>query len=318
VLAVLLSGHGWRRKSLSPSGALTAFVVGLLMMAGDTRTFGVALIGFYLSGSRATKFGKDRKSRLEEGYHEAGYRNGWQVLSNSATAFMAAFMWNATFAPSSLHASLAKLLGIDLGRTVLRLHEVNISDGTWCPLSNTVANGWSRILIFAALGHFSCCLGDTLASELGILSRVKPRLITTLRPVPPGTNGGVTLIGTLVSILGGGIIGFLVGVTLILENAQCANKWKRILVDTCVWGLIGGGFGSLLDSILGATVQQTRYSTEKKVILQDHTGSTREGDQVISGLALLTNNQVNLVSSVVCAATVGWFGGKSDIAAMTS
>ena len=97
--------------------------------------------------------GKDRKSRLEEGYHEAGYRNGWQVLSNSFTAFMAAFMWNAAFAPSSLHASLGKLLGIDLGRTVFEiLSEVNISDGTWCPLSNTAANGWSRILIFTALG----------------------------------------------------------------------------------------------------------------------------------------------------------------------
>jgi len=80
------------------------------------------------------------------------------------------------------------------------------------------------------------------------LSSVKPRLITTLRPVPPGTNGGVTPIGTFVSILGGGFIGFLVGTTLILENIQCANGWKMILVDTCVWGLIGGGFGSLVSS----------------------------------------------------------------------
>ena len=55
VLSLLLSVHGWRKKSLSPSGALTAFVVGLLTMAGGTRVFGVALIGFYLVGSRATK-----------------------------------------------------------------------------------------------------------------------------------------------------------------------------------------------------------------------------------------------------------------------
>ena len=96
--------------------------------------------------------GKDRKSRLEEGYHEAGYRSGWQVLSNSFTAFIAAFMWNAAFAPSSLHASLGKLFGIDVGRAVFHLNEVNIYDGTWCPLSSTVANGWSRILIFTALG----------------------------------------------------------------------------------------------------------------------------------------------------------------------
>jgi uncharacterized membrane protein len=54
-LALLLSGHGLRKKSLSPSGALAAFVVGFLMMSGGVRIFGVALIGFYLAGSRATK-----------------------------------------------------------------------------------------------------------------------------------------------------------------------------------------------------------------------------------------------------------------------
>lgn len=54
-LAILLSVHGLRRKSLSPSGAVTAFVVGFLTMAGALRAFGVALIGFYLIGSWATK-----------------------------------------------------------------------------------------------------------------------------------------------------------------------------------------------------------------------------------------------------------------------
>jgi len=55
VLATLLSTHGLRKKSLSPSGALAAFIVGFLTMSGGTRAFGVPLIGFYLVGSRATK-----------------------------------------------------------------------------------------------------------------------------------------------------------------------------------------------------------------------------------------------------------------------
>jgi len=45
-----------------------------------------------------------------------------------------------------------------------------------------------------------------------------------------------------------------------------------------------------VDSILGATVQQSRYSVEKKVILQDD--SRDEQAQVISGISLLSNNQV--------------------------
>lgn len=55
ILALFLSAHGWRKKSLSLTGAMTASVVGLMTMAGGTRVFGVALIGFYLAGSLATK-----------------------------------------------------------------------------------------------------------------------------------------------------------------------------------------------------------------------------------------------------------------------
>jgi uncharacterized membrane protein len=62
-----------------------------------------------------------------------------------------------------------------------------------------------------------------------------------------------------------------------------------------------------LDSLLGATVQLSRYSKEKKVVVQDN--SRDEHAEVISGIGLLTNNQVNVVSSVVCAGIVGWLGG---------
>ena len=55
VLAGFVSFHGLRKKSLSPNGALTAFVVGFLLMAGGLRVFGVASIVLYLLASRATK-----------------------------------------------------------------------------------------------------------------------------------------------------------------------------------------------------------------------------------------------------------------------
>lgn len=41
---------------------------------------------------------------------------------------------------------------------------------------------------------------------------------------------------------------------------------------------------------MGATIQQTRYSDEKKVILQD--GADTKNTKVISGINVLTNNQV--------------------------
>jgi uncharacterized membrane protein len=78
-LSVFLSVHGWRRRSLSPSGAICAVVAAFVMMAVPLRAFGVSCIVFYLLGSRATKAGKKLKSELEAGHASEGYRNGWQV-----------------------------------------------------------------------------------------------------------------------------------------------------------------------------------------------------------------------------------------------
>ena len=55
LLALGLAYHGHRKKSLSPSGSVTAFVVGYLMLSSTIWAFGVSLIAFYLIGSRATK-----------------------------------------------------------------------------------------------------------------------------------------------------------------------------------------------------------------------------------------------------------------------
>ncbi|KAH7880536.1 integral membrane protein DUF92-domain-containing protein [Lentinula edodes] len=304
LFATLLSAHGLRKKSLSPGGAATAFIVGLLMMAGGVKVFGVSLIVFYLTGSRATKLGKQRKAQLEDGYHEAGYRSGWQVLSNSFAAFVACVLWNILFSQGSLQTSLILVFGTEFRDgliNILGLESQGLPEygdgGSWCPVDQQIAGGWSRLFIFATLGHFGCCLGDTLASELGILSPSKPVLITSLKPVPPGTNGGMSVGGTLASVAGGLIIGTTMSTCLILENSRCRADWMSLLPTMIFWGAMAGGTGSLLDSFLGATVQQTKFSESKKLILQDN--STPTGSlKVISGMNILTNNQVNVVSSI--------------------
>lgn len=233
--------------------------------------------------------GKKTKARLEEGYEEAGYRNGWQVLCNSVWGFIAAVIWNAMYSPGSIQAKF-------LGGMIKSKEEAYSSDG-WC----AVKDGWSRRLIFAVLGHFGCCLGDTLGSELGILSKRRPRLVTTWKVVPPGTNGGITLGGTIWSMIGGTVIGIMMGVSLVIENEAC-DLW--ILVEMTSWGTFAGGFGSVIDSILGATVQQTRYSTEKHLVLQDGRRSQVDNWKVISGINVLSNNQVNLLSSLLTCIVV--------------
>ena len=104
--------------------------------------------------------------------------------------------------------------------------------------------------------HFACCLGDTLASELGILSSSPPVLITTFKPVPHGTNGGISLGGTLASIGGGTVMGLTFAASLILENSRCTDHWVDVLIPLVAWGTAAGGLGSMVDSFLGATIQR--------------------------------------------------------------
>ena len=105
--------------------------------------------------------------------------------------------------------------------------------------------------------HFACCLGDTLASELGILSPTPPILITTLKSVPPGTNGAISLGGTLASIAGGLIMGITMAVCLVVENSKCREQWHEVVVPLLAWGTAAGGLGSMVIDL--ETNQHTHF-----------------------------------------------------------
>ncbi|KAE8246286.1 hypothetical protein A4X03_0g7284, partial [Tilletia caries] len=195
-------------------------------------------------------------------------------------------------------------------------------------------DGWSRTLVLLALGHFACCMGDTLASELGILSRSKPVLVLNpFRQVPPGTNGGISLFGTLMSLIGGLFMGATAALTTYLSNPACSvsaksASWLTLWsagvhgADRMLWlniiflGGLGGLLGSMIDSVLGATFQRTYYSRETKQVLlgrlppkkQSKSGSDDSEWVVITGYDILSNNQVNLISSVATSALVAYLG----------
>ena len=83
---------------------------------------------------------------------------------------------------------------------------------------------------------------------------------------PPGTNGGVSPLGTVASALGGLAIGFVAyaygprGVGNEATDALSAGESPGLIIV----GLAAGIFGSLLDSFLGATLQETLFDEEKK------------------------------------------------------
>lgn len=115
--------------------------------------------------------------------------------------------------------------------------------------------------------NYAAVAADTLSSELGILSKSKPRLITApWRVVPPGTNGGVTMAGLGAGLLGAGLIAATS--TLLLpfcKDWDVSQKTQFTLATT-----LAGFSGTLLDSLLGALFQAS--------VVDVHSGKIVEGE----------------------------------------
>ncbi|MBN1266323.1 MAG: DUF92 domain-containing protein [Anaerolineales bacterium] len=142
-----------------------------------------------------------------------------------------------------------------------------------------------------AAGALAAANADTWATELGILTKGTPRLITSWRPVPPGTSGGITLPGILASLLGGALIG--------LVTLPFLHSWVIVLTVTA-----GGFAGSIFDSLLGALVQAMYWcpSCEKTTERYPmHTCGTPTTFH--HGWPWLTNDGVNFAATVIGSIT---------------
>ncbi|KAF9425721.1 Transmembrane protein 19 [Entomortierella beljakovae] len=292
-LCTFLVRHGLSKKSLSKSGAIAATFVGLGTFFNSPYVFGTVLLTFYLSSSRLTKYKSQIKKTLEEDHQEGGGRTAIQVFSNGATGAVLALafqyiFWTTEHRPATLFL-----------------------------------DDWrASAILFAYIGHYACCNGDTWASELGILNKSWPTLVTTFKKVPPGTNGGVSSLGLAASFAGGLLIGVTAAasifVQLALESSVSWNTYNgnngvetffksldiKFFAAVIAAGAGAGFLGSMLDSLLGATVQKSNYSTKKKVITYK---AAEKDDEIksISGFDILDNHQVNFVSSLGIAAATG-------------
>ncbi len=142
------------------------------------------------------------------------------------------------------------------------------------------------------LGAVSTSAADTVATELGLLSKSKPRLIThPAKAVPHGTSGGVSLLGILGALFASIVIG-LMALFLGLFPAPLE------VITLC---LVGGFFGATVDSVLGATVQGRGFCPVclKPTEALRHCG---EATRTTGGFRYLENNVVNLLATFAGAA----------------
>ncbi|MGM0371640.1 MAG: DUF92 domain-containing protein [Halobacteriota archaeon] len=98
------------------------------------------------------------------------------------------------------------------------------------------------VFVFAFAGSVATALADTLSSEIGGLYD-RPRLVTTLSRVEPGTDGAVTWQGELAGATGALLIGLLAWLVLPITGVGV------VLV------MVAGLVGMTVDSLAGATIE---------------------------------------------------------------
>ena len=116
---------------------------------------------------------------------------------------------------------------------------------TFCALGTLFFDDpWIQLLLLGYVASFSTKLSDTTASEVGKAYGKRTFLITTLKPVSPGTEGAISLEGTLAGMVASAIIalvGYLVGLVNLMGIVYC---------------IIAAFIATNLESLIGATLQE--------------------------------------------------------------
>jgi uncharacterized protein (TIGR00297 family) len=200
------------KKLLTRMGIIHAWFLGVLVWGGLGWP-GYAVVGFYfLIGSAVTRIGLAEKEAAGIAEKRSGARGPENVWGSAATAALCA-------------------LGILLGPLVFpNTHQIELQS----------------LLSLAYVASLSTKLADTCASEIGKAYGQHTLLITTLQPVPKGTEGAVSLEGTVA------------GVIAAVVMALVAWAVGMISAIGILWSAIAAFVATNVESVVGATLQ-TRW-----------------------------------------------------------
>ncbi len=268
----------YRRRSLSRSGVAGAMVTGSVTVGMGDWAWGLSLIYFFVSSSLLSHFRSHDKERTAADKFSKGSQR--DILQVMA------------------NGGVATALALAHGLTGSQ------------PTQALLQAGYT--------GALATANGDTWATELGVLNTHQPRLITTGKPVPPGTSGGITLLGTCASAAGGLSLCL---VFWLLEKVGTAVARPRpfppmnshiaqtgtpdgLQLSLPVIGLLSGLAGSLADSLMGATIQAMYYcpTCEKETERRVHSCGTPT--LPLRGIPWFDNDVVNF-SATLFGALIG-------------
>ncbi|MFC6799026.1 DUF92 domain-containing protein [Haladaptatus sp. DYSN1] len=211
VITVILGYVSYALQTASIPGMLTGVLLSLLTIVLGGYGWFAMLIAFFGLGGLSTKFRYAEKQQRGIAEDNDGARGSGNVLANAAVAIAAVVGYTASPALTTLDPEL---------------------------------------FLYAFAGSLAAAMSDTLSSEIGGLYDT-PRLITTLEPVPAGTDGGVTWQGEVAGVGGAALIAVIA--LLLFET-----------VGTLGAGIVvfAGVAGMTVDSLLGATLEGTRLTNQ--------------------------------------------------------
>lgn len=268
VLSILIAGVGYRGHALARSGALGAILVGTIIFGLGGWVWGSLLVAFFVSSSLLSRYRRADKQDLADKFAKGSRRDLGQVLANGG--------WGALLALATVPNSVWPVIG--------RVHGVV---------------GPHPLLTAAFVGAMAAVNADTWATELGVLSAIPPRLITTGEVVPEGTSGGITPLGLFASLAGALLIGLLAMPLLRIHALLGGIIVSRLALGLPLAATTGGLAGSLFDSLLGATVQGVYYCDHCVKETESKVHRCGQPTQLRRGWRWLNNDGVNFFCSVV-------------------
>lgn len=205
------------KKLLTPAGIFHAWLLGILIW-GTLGWQGYLVVAFYfIVGSGATRIGMAQKEALGIAEKRSGARGPENVWGSALTAALCA-------------------LGVGV-----------LNAGLFSSSPQPLISSLQSLLLLGYVASFSTKLSDTCASEVGKAYGKSTFLITTLQPVPRGTEGAVSLEGTVAGVVASfaiALVGWGVGLITPLGILWCA---------------LAALIATNLESVIGATLQ-SKYS----------------------------------------------------------
>ena len=243
----------YRRRSLSRDGAVGAVATGTTMAAVGGWSWSLTLIFFFVSSTLLSHFRERAKAAIAQDKFSKGSQRDLSQVI--ANGGVAVLM--------TLGAGLSK------------------SE----PIHNLFEAGF--------VGAFATANADTWATEIGTLNTRPPRLITTGKPVAPGTSGGLTLLGTSATVAGAFALGLLHWLLRDIPHRPRRRTLALIPIAT-----ISGIMGSLFDSLLGATVQATYYCPHCKKETERRIHNCGTPTTFLRGIPWVDNDVVNFAATL--------------------